>query len=197
MVNFPALYAEAWTAPRQSMRRVLDLSLSERDRLIMVAITGVLFAIPVGLMLQTVPLPTGPDGEVVRMPSTLGIAPVVIGLIIAGYYLTALLVKGIGAIFGGTASFEMCKSVSAWSQFVVGLANIALTLITFLMPSALASIFSLIFTAAALYVSSAYIAEAHGFKSTGNVVGISVLMTLTLIALLSSSLPVAMMRPGP
>lgn len=171
------------------MRRILDLRLSERDRLIMVAITGVLFAIPVGLMLQTVQLPPGPNGEVVPMPSALGIAPVVMGIVIAGYYFTALLIQGIGSVFGGTASFDTCRSVSAWSQFVVGLANIALTLVTFMFPSGLASIVSLAFTAAALYVSSAFIAEAHGFRSIGNVVGISVLMTLALVALLYSALP--------
>ena len=44
------------------MRRILSLNLTERDRLVMVAITGVLFAIPIVLIFRTIEMPLGPDG---------------------------------------------------------------------------------------------------------------------------------------
>ena len=192
--NLPALYAEAWTVPRQSMRRILSLGLSERDRIIMVAITGVLFAIPVGLVFQSIEMPVGPDGVQIPTPSALNIAIMVVGIVILSYYLTAALIKGVGSLFGGTGSYVECKAAAAWTQFIVGIANLAVMVLSFALPDAIDSVLRLIFTVAALYVSSAYIAEAHGFGSVGKVIGVSFAITMLLLLLLAPMLPAEMLQ---
>ncbi len=192
--NLPALYAEAWTAPRQSMRRILSLGLAERDRIIMVAITGILFAIPVGLVFQTVDMPTGPDGAPIPAPSALSTAIMVVGIVILSYYFTAALIKGIGSLVGGAGSYVECKTTSAWTQFVVGTANLVVMLLSFVLPGALESVLRLIFTVAALYVSSAYVAEVHGFGSVGKVIGISVAVTILILLLLLPMIPAEVLQ---
>lgn len=193
-VNLPALYAEAWTAPRQSMRRILSLGLSERDRIIMVAITGVLFAIPVALVFKSIEMPVGPDGAPIAAPSTLSTAILVVAIVLLSYYFTAALIKGVGALFGGTASYIQCKDAAAWTQFVVGIANLVVMLLSFIVPNALESVLRLIFTAAALYVSSAYVAEVHGFGSVGRVIGISVAVTILILLLFLPMIPAEVLQ---
>jgi len=188
-MNLPALYAEAWVQPRQSMRRILSLDLSERDRLIMVAITGVLFSIPIIMIFRTLEMPLGPDGVPIPAPTAIMTAFTTVALVIIGYYITAALIKVLGTAFGGTASYQQSKSVSAWTQFVVGLANLAVMLLTFVLPTFLEGPIRLVFTVAGLYVSSTYIAEAHGFTSVGKVIAVSVAVTLIAILLLMSMVP--------
>ncbi len=188
-VNLPALYTEAWVQPRQSMRRILSLDLSERDRIVMVAITGVLFAIPIILIFRTLEMPPGPDGVPLPAPNAMMTAFTTVAFVIIGYYVTAALVKVLGTLFGGTASYSESKSVSAWTQFVVGLANLALMLFAFILPSFLEGAVRLFFTFAALYVSSAYVAEAHGFENVGKVVGVTIAVTLVLVIFLLSMAP--------
>jgi len=192
--NLPALYAEAWTAPRQSMRRILSTALSERDRLMMVGITGILFAIPIGLMFRTMEMPVTPDGTPVPVPGAFETAFLVVGMVILSYFFTAGLIKLFGGAFGGTASYAECKTTAAWTQFVVGLANLAVMILVFVLPGALAAVLRLVFTVGALYVSSAYVAEAHGFSSTGKVVAVSVAIGFGLLFLLSSMIPPEMLQ---
>ena len=160
--------------------------------MIMVAVTGVLFAIPLTLVMKTIELPVGPDGVPISAPSGLFVATLVVGATLLGYFLTAGLIKVVGGAFGGTGSFEQCKSAAAWSQFVVGLANLALLFISFVLPAAIDSILRLIFTLAAVYVSSAYIAEAHGFQSIGKVAAASFGVLFFLMLVLSSCIPATM-----
>jgi len=189
VVNLPALYVEAWVQPRQSMRRILSLNLSERDRLIMVAITGVLLAIPVTLIFRTLEMPPGPDGELIERPTALMTAFTTVAFMIAGYYVTAMVIKVLGTLFGGTASYADSKTASAWTQFVVCLANLALLFATFVLPAALEGVMRLLFTAATLFVSSAYVAEVHGFASIGKVIAVSVAVMLLMVLALMSFVP--------
>lgn len=181
--------------PRDSMRRILSLELTERDRLIMVAITGVLFAIPITLIFRMIEMPTGPDGETVPRPNALMTTFTTVALVIMGYYITAALIKVVGTMFGGTASYVDSKTTSAWTQFVVGLANLVLLMLSFVLPSILEGLLRLVFTVSALYVSSAYIAEAHRFASIGKVVGVSIAVMLVVLLALTSLMPAGSFLP--
>lgn len=191
VVNLPALYVEAWTAPRQSMRRILSLNLAERDRLIMVAITGVLFAIPFSLVMRTMELPPMPDGTPTPTPGTIEVAIMVVGMVILSYYISAMLLKAVGGLFGGKASYVECKTTSAWMQFVVGLANLVLIFISMVVPVALWLMLRLILMLGALYVASSFIAETQGFSSVGKVAAVLFGISFVFALLLISAIPMA------
>ncbi len=188
-MNLAAIYIEAWKQPRQSMHRILSLELGERDRLIMVAVTGVLFAIPMIMIFRAIEMPPGPDGEVIPAPSALMTTLTSVMFVIFGYYFTAALIKIFGTLFGGTASYQQSKSVSAWVQFVVGLANLALMMASFVLPSFLDGVVRVAFTLAALYVTSAYVAEAHGFAHISKVAGVSIAIVLVAAIILMMMMP--------
>ena len=78
---------------------------------------------------------------------------------------------------------------------IVGLANLVLMVVSFVVPGVLDSVLRLIFTVATLYAFSSYVAEAHGFRSIVKVVGVMFAMSIILSLVLMPLIPAEMLRP--
>lgn len=168
------------------MRRILNAKLGEQERLLMVILSLVLFCLPLVMILRSIPEEdlggTLPRGAIVIA------CAVFVGGGILGYYAVAFLIRVLGGMFGGTASAEESRTVSAWSQLVTGMANAAVMLLAFVLPEALGTLLRVVMSIAGLIIFSAFLAEAHGFRSVPRVAGIALCIMLGLGMLLNAML---------
>lgn len=94
---------------------------------------------------------------------------------------------GLGKIFGGKAGLAACLAVTGLSSIVRAPAEFLAMLAMVALPPesfALASAMGLGLALLLLYQFSAFVAEAHGFKSVGAVMGIAIGVILTATSIM-------------
>lgn len=177
------IYVEAWTEPRLSIRRILELRLGERERLFMVGAHLIASAITIAVVLRV-----SPDSPVAQVVSALPVVPRYAGYLVATfgiYWVFSFLMKSVGGAFGGTADTESCKTAVAWWMLVTSVISFAEALLMLVVPGALVALLNLIAMIAGVFIFAAYTAEIHGFKSVGQVAGATVATGLGLLIVLN------------
>jgi hypothetical protein len=201
--------ALAYGAPRQAARNLLSNQPSTGDALLMIlagtvliAAAGVLAELIAGRSLAAAMLegmqklqaeldvPGAEAGVTAYAPPPLADKLVAVATAIAeGAVLTILTgaaAFGIGKLFRGKASLAECLAVTGLSSIVRAPAELLAMLALLLMPPesfAFGSSIGLGLALVLLYQFSAFVAEAHGFRSVGAVMGMTLGVSLTAMSI--------------
>ncbi|GLS85083.1 YIP1 family protein [Cypionkella aquatica] len=177
--------------PRAAARRLMGWQLPVSTVWLMIALMAVISACLSSVSFLLTPAPSEPS---VIDPNLLAIFtnPLQIALL-QGLVLVimAMLAQGIGRLFGGTGSFPDALILIAWTEALLCLIQLAQTILMLATPSIAAALgmFGIVLF---VWVLSNFIAELHGFQSTGKVLfgivgtvfAISFLMALATVGLL-------------
>ena len=165
------------TAPRQGARAALSLDLPRNALWLLFAIVVVVSMVLAQAVTLLMPIPEGLTSE----EASLLFSPVALGLVQAMLlFLVTHGIDKIGRIFGGQGSFDGALAVMIWLQFIfICLQVIQLVFIIIMLP-AIADIIGILAFALFFWLLANFIAELHGFQSTGQVF---VMIIVTLIAL--------------
>ena len=180
---------EGYTAPRASVRRLLD-----GGHGIEVALGLLALGYLVQAMLTIVFLPAG-----------LGIFGHMLAIVqqLVTFFLLSALVYGIGRLAGGTGTMEGAQLVVAWHALVTSLLSpLAIGVSTAAFRSGEEGaggippgmgVLALVYVAISLWLMANYVAELHGFRSTwgvlGAIVGVSVVFALLLGVIVGAVTP--------
>jgi hypothetical protein len=182
-----AIIAESILTPRQSVRRFLDRGPHGID-----AIAGLVLLAYVVQALASLIVP-GARGPTAGPVLAWHIAGLIFHAIL--FLLSAALVFGVGRLFGGTARMETCAAGMAWYGFVTSFLTpfVLLGWVQAMQGGATGFTSLLLFGASAIgmWVLAGFVAEMHGFRSTGLViaalVGFLVLSSFALVALIPAA----------
>jgi len=187
-LNLAALIAEGYTAPRQSMARVLALRPDEPMRLMMVGIGIVVGALGFAALGERT-AEAGQGGVVFGYVLT-----VIAGLL--QYYIFALITGTVSRAMGGQGDREADRTLVAWWALVTAPLPVVMVLAVGAGQSPVAVL--VLFGAAilSLVLLAAYITEAHGFTSTARVCGAILMLIMIFSFVVTSLLPSFMPMPA-
>jgi len=182
--RFGAMIAEGYTAPRQSMARILSFQPSEQSRLLMVVIGTVISMIgylALGQRTQEV----GLSGIV------FGYAVTTLAAILQ-YYVSAWVIGTACRAFGGKGQPEQDRTMIAWLSLVTSPVSVIMLLGLQGSSSPVLALLVIIVAIVLFILLSAYIAEVHGFHSTARVAGAMMALMIVISLVMSSfiSMPV-------
>ena len=180
-----ALIAEGYAAPRRSMARVLALRPDEGERLLMVGIGIVVSALGFALIGRP-ETEAGPGGVILGY-----VAAVVMGLF--QYFLFSFLVGLLSRAAGGTGDRDTDRTVVAWWSLVTApLPVVMMAMLRNGGESPMAALVLLVCAILTLVLLAAYVAEGHGFRSTGRVIGAMFVILMIFSFVVSSIVPMPM-----
>ena len=166
------IYIEAWLEPRKSIRRVRGFGLTERDRLLMVAVNLIATAITIAVMVRM--MPTNFYSEFfAAVPATsryISYAVFVFGL----YWLGSFLLRVVGHACGGVADAMACRDVISWWMLVTAVVSLIEIVLLVVLPAALSAMVNTIAMIGGFIIFATYTAEVHGFTSVGRVAAVTV-----------------------
>lgn len=180
-----ALARDSLREPRQAARRLLDLGggfgLALTAALAVAALTALVSA-TMGLVLP----PSGNPAMDGLMAQPLALAALQMG----GFLLAALLATWAGRIFGGRGRLDQALILVAWLEFLFLILQLVLSLLMLALPGfsdlALLAAMGLV-----LWLSAAFLAELHAFKSTlATGAGLFAVVLLIGMALMPLAMPV-------
>lgn len=155
-----ALLLESVTVPRSAAARVKSFGGGYGLALLAVALVAALSALVSVLVSQITP-PTGNPGMDLLMRQPLLLA----GMQAMGMAIFAVMVTGIGRLFGGTGRLDQVLLTIAWVDFLLLALQLVLLVLMLAIP-ALAGAVSLAAFVMITWLLAAFIAEVHGFPST-------------------------------
>lgn len=173
IANFAANILEALTAPRRSVRRLLRADLSLSDCLLMVVLAVLINAIIADLMGFISP------SFAVLSGGGLGMRVVETGVQIVAFFILSGLAYAVGERFGGKGSLRDLRVAVAWhaltTSFLAPLNVIGVSGIT--PDGRLGATFPLMALAVgvSIWIFASFVAEAHGFKKIGGVIGATIM----------------------
>lgn len=176
-----ALIVEGYTAPRQSMARVLAMQPDERARLLMVCIGVAVGAMGFALFGERNPA-AGQGSPVLGYLVT-----VLAGLL--QYYGFAWLIGLGSAVFGGKGETEDNRTLVAWWALVTAPLPVVMMASLQSVQSPFAAITLVGSGILSVVLLAAYITQTHHFASTGRVCGAIMMMVMIFSFILSSILP--------
>ena len=179
--RFGALMAEAYTSPRQSMRRILAMQPDERARLLMVVMGTVISMIGFVALGQREEVP-GP-GVIV-----FGYVVTILGALLQ-YYILAWLVGTACRSFGGKGEFKDDRTMIAWLSLVTSPVSPLLLIGVRASDSPGIALMVIAVTILLFTLLSSFIAEVHRFRSAVRVAGAVIVLLLIISISLSSLLP--------
>ncbi len=176
------MVAEGYSAPRQSMARVLALRPDESERLLMVGIGIAVGALGFALLGDRGE-ESGPQPIIVQY-----LATIMTGLF--QYYVLARIIGFIARAAGGVGDQDADRTLVAWWALVTAPLPVIMMVAIQNVESPLATLF--LFGAAILtmVLLAAYIAETHGFQSTARVCGAMIGLLMVFSFVLTSIIPV-------
>lgn len=173
--------------PRGVARHILSLPLGENGRWAGFALMVVTSALMMHLLSSVTPL-VGPEGEMMEPPGPFFWA-MTVGV---GMSILTGLAFGVGRMFGGRARASDMAVLVAWLQ-LVQLVLAAAQLVVMLILPVFANVLELVSLLVFLWLLTAFVAEAHGFRSNlavaGGVAVVFVVMVLVLTVLLFPYMP--------
>ena len=168
-------FAEAFAQPRQSARRMLNAKPGLVDALSM-AIAGMTISVMLSLMtalFSGAPEPSGPSQTDAADQQPIVVLLFFVALFAVGrFFIVSWLTHLVGRRAGGAASLSDCYAVVGWCLLAVSPVTLIFELAA---PAAQRSgdvfAFMVLIGSAiyVLYMFASFIAEAHGFKNTGQV----------------------------
>jgi hypothetical protein len=185
IANFAANILEALTAPRRSARKILRAEVSLSDCVLMVilgvAVHGIVSS---GLALI--------DPSLASMGGAgLGVRLAEIGVQIVMFFLLSGAAFTVGVRFGGKGSLPELRSVVAWHALATGfLAPLNVIGMSGVTPEGgnpgIGFLLVMVSVGVSVWVFASFIAEAHGFKNIGGVIGVTVMgfMLFGLVAMM-------------
>ena len=176
------------TAPRQGARAVLNLGLTQGERLGLLALVAILNVLAVEAFVAVAPEP--PEA---MLASFLDRPLAFAGMQIGGILLMTGLVHGVGRLFGGRGQGAGALVVVIWLQVILLLLQLAQVLAMLVLPP-LTVLIGLASLGALFWLLPNFVAELHGFQSVGltfvgmigTVVVVSLLLGLALATILSA-----------
>ncbi len=184
-----ALLGLTLRAPRQAAALLMRAKLPDGARWAALALMAVLSAIVMYSVSSMAPV-TGPDGAPLPMPGPFFWA----GMVGFGMGLTALMAYGVGRWRGGRGTLPDAVLLVAWLQ-VVQLALVALQLVLLLLVPVLADLLEIGSVVVFFWLLTAFVAELHGFRSTGKVLA-GVVLTFAAMVLAMTVLLLPFMPAG-
>lgn len=187
-LNLLALIAEGYTAPRQSMARVLSMRPDESMRLMMVGIGIVVGALGFAALGER-NVEAGQGGVIFGY-----VVAVLAGLL--QYYIFAWITGTVSRAMGGQGDREADRTLVAWWALVTAPLPVVMVLAVGAGQSPFAVF--VLFAAAilSLVLLAAYITEAHGFTSTARVCGTIIMLIMIFSFVMTSLLPPFMPTPA-
>lgn len=161
-----ALILESLLAPRQAARKIL--SLGGGYRLALPAFGFVVAASVIASSLLSRVTPSSGNAEMDYLISQPLLLAAMQGL---GTGLFSAVVVGLGRLMGGRGRLDQVILMLAWLDFLFLVLQFGMLVVLFAVP-ALASPVVLFAGAVALWVMASFIAEVHGFKSTGSTLAV-------------------------
>lgn len=186
---FVELLKLTFRAPRAAASALMKAQLPDGARWAALILMAVTSAIVMHAVSSLTPM-VGPDGEVVPMPGPFFWAAMV-GF---GMSMTALLAYGVGRWRGGRGTLPDAVLLVAWLQ-VVQLVLVAAQLVLLLVLPPLAGLLELASVVIFLWLLTAFVAEMHGFPSTGRVLA-GVLVTFGAVVLVMTVFLMPFMPAG-
>lgn len=171
----------SFLAPRQAAQGILRWPLGENGRWAAFALMVVVSALLMHLLSAIGPL-VGPDGVAIEPPGPFFWA-MTVG---AGMVILTGIALGVGKLFGGRARLSDVAVLVAWLQFVQLVLAAAQVVLMLALPM-LGGVLEIASVLAFLWLLAYFMAEAHGFRSVGWVMG-GVLVTFGIMVLLLSAL---------
>lgn len=188
------MFGAVWTLvtysfrePRAAAQAILRLPLGDAGRWSVFALMVVLSAALMFLMFSVTPL-VGPDGVRMDAPGPFFLA-MTVGI---GMLMLSALGYGIGRLFRGTGRLGDIVLLVAWLQFLQLVLAVAQLVLMLLLPM-LDSLMEIASLVAFLWLLTAFVAEAHGFRSmamvAGGVIATFAALVVVLTVLLYPLLP--------
>ncbi len=174
IANFAANILEAFTAPRRSARNILRADLSLLDCLMMVAL-----GVAVHGIFATV-LPVFDPELAPKGVGGIGARAAEMAVQIVMFFLLSGAAYAIGLKFGGTGTLQGLRAVVAWHALasgflaplnVVGMRGVSVE------SGGPGATFPLVMISVGLsvWIFASFVAEAHGFKKIGGVIGATIM----------------------
>ena len=187
LANFAANILEAYTSPRVSARRFMRADLSVVDCVLMVILGVVAHGIIADIMVLAVP-------SLAEMAGA-GLVPRLaeMAVQVVMFFLLSSVAYSVGAHFEGKGTKEQLRAVVAWHALVTGF----LAPLNVLGMSGLSSDgqpgaafpLAIISVGLSVWIFASFVAEAHGFKKIGGVIGATIMgfMLFGLVAMVLMS----------
>lgn len=180
------LLQQSLQSPRSAARRLLDWQLPSSTAFLAIALMAVISAGLTGVSMLVAPEQIDPN-LLMMFKNPLQVA-VLQGLVML---VMAMLVQGIGRMFGGSGRLTDALVLIAWTEVLLCLLQLAQIVLVVLSPS-LAAALGLFGLVLFLWVLASFIAELHGFASAGKVL-VGLIATVFVLAFAMAVLTVALM----
>lgn len=168
------LLRESLRTPRAVARQLMALGLPAPARWTALALTAVLSAILAHMTFSLLAITAGPDAAAIPAPlTTAAMQGVVLVLTVIGVQL-------IGRKLGGTGDLLDAVLLIAWLQFILICVQ-AVQLVAILIVPPLSGMLSVVGLGLFLWLLASFVAEMHGFRSTGRTL-VGILMSLFVVA---------------
>lgn len=191
LADLAALLRDTLTAPRPTMRRILDLGLPAGDMAAALALVAVISAILSEVTIYLTPVPGG--SEMLR--GMAGGPLMVAGLQLALLILIVAGIHRVGRAMGGQGDLAGAIVVVVWMQVVMIALQLA-QLVTLVLIPPLASLIGLFSIAVFFWMMSSFVAELHRFDSLGRVFAMLLLGFVALALVLTFVLSLLGVAPS-
>lgn len=181
------LLQQSLQSPRAAARRLLDWQFPASTAGLAIALMAVLSACLTTISMLVAP--EGIDPNILQMFKNPLQVAVLQGLVML---VMAMLVQGVGRMFGGRGRFIDALVLIAWTEALLSLLQLAQIVLMVLSPS-LAAALSLFGLVVSLWVLASFIAELHGFASASKVL-FGLIATVFVVAFAMAVVMVALVE---
>ncbi len=175
-------------SPRTVARRMMAFDVPMHGRWAALALSAVLSAILAHLTFSMMAVTAGPQAGAIPSPITTALMQAVV------LVLTVVGVQLIGRRFGGKGQLADAVLLIAWLQFILICVQV-LQLAAILILPPLASLLSVVGLGLFLWLLASFVAELHGFTSTGRTL-VGILVSLFGIAFVLATVVSVIFGPG-
>ncbi|WP_426035204.1 YIP1 family protein [Cypionkella sp. TWP1-2-1b2] len=178
------LLQQSLQSPRSAARRLLDWQFPASTAVLAIALMAVISAGLTGVSMLVAPEQLDPN--ILQMFQNPLQVAFLQGLVMVAM---AMLVQGIGRMFGGRGRLTDALVLIAWTEALLSLLQLGQIVLVVLSPS-LAAALGLFGLVLFLWVLASFIAELHGFASAGKVL-LGLIATVFVLAFAMAVLTVA------
>ena len=157
------LIKQSLQSPRSAARRLLDWQFTASTAVLAIALMAVISAGLTGVSMLVAPDQIDPN--ILKMFKNPLETAVLQGMVML---VMAMLVQGVGRMFGGRGRLTDALVLIAWTEALLSLLQLGQIVLMVLSPS-LAAALGLFGLVLFLWVLASFIAELHGFASAGKV----------------------------
>ena len=180
------LIKQSLQSPRSAARRLLDWQFPASTAVLAIALMAVISAGLTGVSMLVAPEQIDPNiFQMFQNPLQVAVLQGLVMLVMA------MLVQGIGRMFGGRGRLTDALVLIAWTEALLSLLQLGQIVLVVLSPS-LAAALGLFGLVLFLWVLASFIAELHGFGSVGKVL-FGLIATVFVLAFAMAVLTVALM----